>query len=71
MQSCYVDLLLQEAQKNFKKSQGDKSGEPEMPGGATQREFRRHFNIGRNGQVPTQQTILNWVKNFRATASAQ
>ena len=36
----------------------------------TQRVFRRHFNIGRNGKVPTRQTILNWVKQFRETASA-
>jgi hypothetical protein len=25
----------------------------------TQREFRKHFNFGRNGKVPTCQTILN------------
>jgi transposase len=36
----------------------------------TQRVFRRHFIIGRNRRVPTQQTILNWVKEFRTTASA-
>lgn len=36
----------------------------------TQRELRRRFNIGRNGKVPTRQTILNWVENFRLTASA-
>ena len=34
-----------------------------------QRVFRRHFDIGRNGKVPTRQTILNWVKQFRTTAS--
>ena len=31
--------------------------------------FRRHFDIGRNGKVPTRQTILNWVTQFRTTAS--
>jgi transposase len=35
----------------------------------TQRVFRRHFDIGRNGKVPTRQTILNWVTKFRTTAS--
>ena len=30
--------------------------------------FRRHFDIGRNGNVPTRQTILNWVTQFRTTA---
>ena len=35
----------------------------------TQRVFRRHFAIGRNGKVPTLQTILNWVTKFRTTAS--
>jgi hypothetical protein len=34
----------------------------------TQRVFR-HFDIGRNGKVPTHQTILNWVTQFRTTAS--
>jgi hypothetical protein len=34
------------------------------------RVFRRNFDIGRNGRVPTRQTILNWVKEFRTTASA-
>ena len=34
----------------------------------TQRVFR-HFDIGRNGKVPTCQTILNWVTQFRTTAS--
>ena len=36
---------------------------------ATQRVFRRHFDIGRNGKVPTRQTILNWVTQFGTTAS--
>ena len=35
----------------------------------TQRVFRRHFDIRRNGKVPTRQTILNWVTQFRTTAS--
>jgi len=35
----------------------------------TQRVFRRHFDIGKNGKVPTRQTILNWVTQFRTTAS--
>jgi len=34
-----------------------------------QRVFRRHFDIGRNGKVPTRQTILNRVAQFRTTAS--
>jgi hypothetical protein len=36
----------------------------------TQCEFRKHFNIGRNCKVLTRQTILNWVRQFRSTASA-
>jgi hypothetical protein len=35
----------------------------------TQRVFRRHFDILKNGNVPTRQTILNWVTQFRTTAS--
>jgi len=31
--------------------------------------FFDHFHIGRNGKVPTCQTILNWVTQFRTTAS--
>jgi hypothetical protein len=38
-------------------------------GTVTQRVFRRHFDIERNGKVPTRQTILNWVTQFRTTAS--
>jgi hypothetical protein len=34
-----------------------------------QRVFRRHFYVVRNGKVPTRQTILNWVTQFRTTAS--
>jgi hypothetical protein len=36
----------------------------------TQRQFRKHFDTGRNGKVPMRQTILNWVSRFRSTASA-
>jgi hypothetical protein len=32
--------------------------------------FRKHFNIGRNGKVLKRQTILNRVNQFRSTASA-
>jgi hypothetical protein len=35
----------------------------------TQRAFRRHFDIGSNGKVPTRQTRLNCVTQFRTTAS--
>jgi len=35
----------------------------------TQRVFRRHFDIGRNGKVPTRRTILNWVTQVSTTAS--
>ena len=35
----------------------------------TQRAFRRHFEIGRNGKVPTRQTILICVTQFRTTPS--
>ena len=30
----------------------------------TQRVFRNHFNLKRNGKVPTRQIIINWVKTF-------
>ena len=36
----------------------------------TQRIFRRHFNIHRNDSVPSRNTVLLWVRNFRETASA-
>jgi hypothetical protein len=36
----------------------------------TQRIFRRHFNVHRNGSVPSRKTLLLWVKNFRETLSA-
>jgi transposase len=36
----------------------------------TQREFRKHFNIGRNGKVPKCQTILNWIRQYMSTACA-
>jgi len=35
----------------------------------TQRLFPQHFNIGRNGAVPSRNTILLWVNNFQATGS--
>jgi transposase len=34
-----------------------------------QRDFRRHFNIHRNAGVPSRNTILRWVHNFRTTGS--
>jgi transposase len=36
----------------------------------TQRIFRRHFNIHRNNSVPSCNTVLLWVGNFRETACA-
>jgi hypothetical protein len=36
----------------------------------TLRIFRRHFNIHRNDSVPSRNTVLLWVRNFRETASA-
>jgi transposase len=36
----------------------------------TQRLFRRHFNVHRNDSVPSRNTVLLWVRNFRETASA-
>jgi site-specific recombinase len=36
----------------------------------TQRLFHRHFNIHRNDSVPSQNTVLLWVRNCRETASA-
>ena len=36
----------------------------------TQRIFRRYFNIYRNDSVPSRNTVLLWVRNFRETASA-
>jgi hypothetical protein len=36
----------------------------------TQRIFRRHFNIHGNDSVPSRNTLLLWVRNFRETASA-
>lgn len=30
-----------------------------------QRIFRRHFNIHRNDSVPSRNTVLLWVRNFR------
>ena len=36
----------------------------------TQRICLRHFNIHRNNSVPSRNTLLLWVRNFRETASA-
>ena len=36
----------------------------------TQRICLRHFNIHRNDSVPSRNTLLLWVRNFRETASA-
>ena len=36
----------------------------------TQRAFRRHFSVHRNDSVPSRNTILLWVANFREMASA-
>jgi hypothetical protein len=33
-------------------------------------DFRRHFNIHRNDSVPSSNTVLLWVRNFKETASA-
>ena len=35
-----------------------------------QREFRRFFNLGHHGQVPSKQAIKAWIKNFEETGSA-
>ena len=35
----------------------------------TQRVFRRHFDIGRNGRIPKRQIVLIWVTQFRSAAS--
>ena len=35
-----------------------------------QREFRRFFNVGRHGQVPSKHAIKTWIKNFEETGSA-
>lgn len=37
---------------------------------ATQRAFRTRFSLNPNESVPDRKTILNWVKNLRATGSA-
>ena len=36
----------------------------------TQWIFHRHFNIHQNNSVPSRNTVLLWVRNFRETASA-
>lgn len=35
-----------------------------------QREFRRFFNLGRHGRVPSKHAIKTWIKNFEETGSA-
>ena len=37
---------------------------------ATQRLFRMHFKLGRHDPVPSQNTILLWIKSFRKNESA-
>ena len=37
---------------------------------ATQRLFRTHFKLGRHDPVPSRNTILLWIKNFRKNGSA-
>lgn len=37
---------------------------------STQRLFRVNFQAGRHGPIPSRNTILKWVSNFRNTASA-
>ena len=37
---------------------------------ATQRIFRTHFKLGRHDPVPSRNTILLWIKNFRKNGSA-
>jgi len=36
----------------------------------TQLIFLRHFNIHRNDSVPSRNTVLLWVRNFRETSPA-
>jgi hypothetical protein len=36
----------------------------------TERCFRVRFNVGRHGEVPSRNTILMWIANFRSTGSA-
>jgi len=33
-------------------------------------EFRRFFNLGRHGQVPSKHAKKTWIKNFEVTGSA-
>ena len=35
-----------------------------------QRQFLRYFNVPRRGRIPSRNTIMQWVHNFRATGSA-
>jgi len=36
----------------------------------TQRLFRWYFNINQNDSIPSHNTVLLWVRNFRETMSA-
>lgn len=36
---------------------------------ATQRQFRRHFNVGVKGRIPSRNTINLWIENFRSSGS--
>jgi hypothetical protein len=36
----------------------------------TERIFRQHFNIHRNDNVPSRNTVLFWLRSFRETACA-
>ena len=38
---------------------------------ATQRAFRRHFNVAPRGRVPGRQSIVSWVKNFRESGDVK
>ncbi len=37
---------------------------------AAQREFRRFYNLGRHGAVPSKHAIKCWINNFEETGSA-
>ncbi|PSN41601.1 hypothetical protein C0J52_17604, partial [Blattella germanica] len=37
---------------------------------AAQREFRRFYNLGRHGVVPSKHAIKGWINNFEETGSA-
>lgn len=37
---------------------------------ASQFHFQQHFNVGQRGHVPSHNTFLLWVNNFRGSGSA-